>query len=585
MKLFNFWRAASAAPLAPQLLPALDLAQRATLPTGVVVPDLTAKRSLVLQDFNTKRQADRVRKVQADRYQQQARSYEGANVSRLTSEWAPMHTSADSELLTSLRLMRARSRQLVRDNPYAKHAVRLIVNNVVGSGIGMQAQVKSGSGKLLTPVNDAIEQAYGKWSDKRTCHTGGEMSFQDIERWCVAQLVTAGEALIRKHRMPFGGGKVPLALEVIESDRLMDQWQSARAPNGNAIRLGKEVDEWGRCIAYWFWPRHPGDYQFATFDPSKFLRVPADEVIHLYLVDRWPQTRGEPWFHSVLSSLHQQHGYEEAEVVKARASANVVGFIRSPEPLTPDEIKGGRQLLDTEPGTWQRLLPGEDVAGFAPSSPNPGLEPFLRYMVRKMATGVGISYESLSRDYSAATYSSARMALLDDRDLYRMLQGWLIRNLRADIHREWLDAAVLVGAVPRIGTDYFSNADKYQAVRFKPRGWSWIDPSKEVAAYKMAVRCGFMAPEDVIAQTANGADIEDIYKTWAENRDLAESLELVFDTDAAQVNDKGQVQPAPVDSDAPGSTPEPGEQPQPGAGAGAEPAGKDEPPEAPAEQA
>lgn len=582
MKL-NFWRSA-AAPLAPQLLPALDLSSRATLPTGVVVPDLAAKRSLVLDNFNRQRTAERVGKVQRERLQQQqqlhasARSYEGAAVNRLTSEWSPMHTSADSELVTSLRLMRARSRQLVRDNPYAKQAVRLMVNNVVGGGIGLQAQVKSAAGKLQTPINDAIETAWARWAEKETCHTAGELAFQDIERFCLAQLVTAGEVIIRKHRTPFGGGKVPLALELIESDRLMDQWQSARAPNGNAIRLGKEVDEWGRCIAYWFMPRHPGDYQFATFDPSKFLRVPADEVIHLYLVDRWPQTRGEPWFHSVLSSLHQQHGYEDAEIIKARATANVVGFIRAPEPLTPDAVVGGRQLLDTEPGTWQRLLPGEDVAGFAPSSPNPGLEPFLRYMLRKMAAGVGVSYESLSRDYTNATYSSARMALLDDRDLYRILQGWLIRNLRTNIHREWLDAAVLVGAIPRVGGDYFSNPDKYQAVRFKPRGWSWIDPSKEVAAYKMAVRCGFMAPEDVIAQTANGADIEDIYKTWAENRDLAESLELAFDSDPALVNDKGQAQPVPVDDDTAGAPGEPGEQAQP-AGQGADPEDTTEPAE------
>lgn len=559
---FPFWRSAPQA-LAPAPS-ALDLTSRAVLPTGAVTPDLTLKRSLVLESFMQQRQAERGRRLQADRVQQQAalgrRSYEGASVNRLTGEWSALGTSADSELVTSLRIMRARSRQLVRDNPYAKHAVRLITNNVVGQGIGMQAQVKSAGGKLLTPVNDAIERAWCKWAEAVTCHTAGELAFADIERFAMAQLITAGEVLIRKIRQPFGGGTVPLALEVIEADRLMDQWQTARAPNGNTIRMGKEVDEWGRAIAYWLLPRHPGDYQFTTFEPSKYIRVPAEDVIHLYLIDRWPQTRGEPWFHSVLASLHQQHGYEEAEVVKARASANVVGFIRQPEPLTPDAIDGGRQLLDTEPGTWQRLLPGEDVAGFSPSTPNPGLEPFLRYMVRKMATGVGVSYESLSRDYSAATYSSARMALLDDRDLYRMLQGWLIRNLRSNIHREWLDAAVLVGAVPRIGADYFSNADKYQAVRFKPRGWSWIDPSKEVAAYKMAVRCGFMAPEDVIAQTANGADIEDIYKTAAENRALAESLELVFDIDASLVNDKGQAQPTPVDSDAPGAAPEPGEQ-------------------------
>jgi lambda family phage portal protein len=359
------------------------------------------------------------------------------------------------------------------------------------------------------------------------------------------QLPTAGEAIIRKHRMPFGGGTIPLAFEIMEADLLLDNWQTARAPNGNAIRMGVEIDEWHRPVAYWFSPKHPGDYQFTTFEPSRFIRVPAEDIIHLYIIDRWPQTRGEPWFHSALKTLHNVGGYEDAEIVKARASANIVGFIRSPEPLGADGTANGRSVLDTEPGTWQTLLPGEDVAGFAPNTPNPAVDPFLRYMLRKMAVGIGVSYESLSRDYSQSNYSSSRMALLDDRDLYRMVQGFLIRNFRADIHREFMDAAVLVGEI-KVGNDYFTNPDKYQAVRYKPRGWSWIDPAKEVAAYKMAVRSGFMTVGDVIAQTSPDSDIEDTYKRREEEIDMAEELGLVFDTNPAQVNEKGLEQPGPA---------------------------------------
>lgn len=545
MKLPALFLAARRPAIAAAPPRALEPVARAVLPTGAVVPDLARKHSLVLEQWTQQQRAARAEAQGRRRLATAARSYESAGVDRLTSDWSALNTSADSELITSLRQLRARSRQLVRDNPYAKHAVRVICANVVGTGIGMQAQVKSAGGNLQTAVNDDIERVWAEWGDKATCHTAGELAWADIERIAMAQIVTAGEVLLRLVRAPFGGGQIPLAVEVIEADRLMDQWQSARAPNGNAIRMGKEVDEWGRAVAYWLWPRHPGDYQFATFVPSKFMRVPAEDMIHLYLVDRWPQTRGEPWFHAVLRDLHQQHGYEEAEVVKARASANVVGFIRAPEPLAADaKDADGRHIIDTEPGTWQRLLPGEDVAGLNPSAPNPGLEPFLRYMVRKMAVGVGISYGSLSRDRSQANYSSERIDQLEDRDLYRMIQGWLVRNLRTRVHREFIAAAMVVGAIKRIGADYWTNPGKYQAVRFRPRGWSWIDPAKEVNAYKTAVRCGFMSPEDVIAQTGGGADIEDVYRTWAENRDLAEELELVFDIDPAMLNDKGASQPS-----------------------------------------
>ena len=526
----------------------LDTAARVALPTGAVVPDLSVKRSLVLTEWNAKRSAARGAAIQRDRLAAQERAYGGAAVNRLTGDWSAMNTSADSEILTSLRILRARSRQLVRDNEYAKHAVRIITNNVVGNGIGMQAQVLSAGGKLQGKINDAIEQGWGLWSEKKTCHTAGMLSFGEIERLSMVQLVTAGEAIIRKIRRPFGGGTIPLALEVMEADQLLDNWQTARAPNGNAIRMGVEIDEWHRPVAYWFSPKHPGDYQFTSFEPSRFVRVPAEDIIHLYVVERWPQSRGEPWFHAALKTLHNVGGYEDAEIVKARASANIVGFIRSPEPLAADGTVNGRKVVDTEPGTWQTLLPGEDVAGFAPNTPNPAVDPFLRYMLRKMAVGIGVSYESLSRDYSQSNYSGSRMGLLDDRDLYRMVQGFLCRNLRQDIHREFLDAAVLVGEI-KVGADYFSNSAKYQAVRYKPRGWSWIDPSKEVAAYKMAVRSGFMTVGDVIAQTSPDSDVEDTFKRREEELDMAEGMGLVFDTNPAQVNDKGLEQPGPVPAD------------------------------------
>jgi lambda family phage portal protein len=514
---------------------------RVAVPTGAVVPDLTVKRSLVLDQWNRQRQVARTTATQRERLQTQARAYDGASVSRLNSDWWASGTSADSELLTTLRLLRNRSRDLVRNNPYARHAVRLIVNNVIGSGMGLQAQVVNARGKLQTNVNDSIEQAWADWCSESTCHTAGILPFSLMERLIMAQLVTAGEAIVRLVRQPFGGGKIPLALEVIEVDRLMDQWQTARAPNGNAIRMGVEVDDWGRPVAYWFLPRHPGDYQFTTFDPSKYLRVPAEDIIHLYVVERWPQTRGEPWFASTLRTLHDVQGYEEAAIVKARASANIVGFIKTPDALAPDAKVAGRSILETEPGTWQTLMPGEEVAGFAGAAPSPELDPFLRHMVRKHAVGVGVSYEASSRDYTGATYSSMRVGMLDDRDQYRVMQGFMGLKLRRRIHTAWMDAAALVGAI-KVGDDYFSNPTKYQAMRIKGRGWSWIDPQKEVNAYKLAVRNGFMTQGDVVSQTSPDKDIEDVMRERREELDMAADMKLVFDSDPAQVDQKGAVQ-------------------------------------------
>jgi capsid protein len=112
------------------------------------------------------------------------------------------------------------------------------------------------------------------------------------------------------------------------------------------------------------------------------------------------------------------------------------------------------------------------------------------------------------------------------------------------IYYRWLDAAVLSGVlnIP----DYYSNRDKYRAVRMRPPGWSWIDPTKEVAAYKQAVRSGFMTVGDVIGQTGGGADAEDIFKARRAELDMMSDLNLVFDTDPGQTDDKGKEQGTPT---------------------------------------
>lgn len=281
-------------------------------------------------------------------------------------------------------------------------------------------------------------------------------------------------------------------------------------------------------------------------------RIPAEEIEHLYLIERWPQTRGTPWMHSVLRRMRDMGGYTESELVAARASANVLGFIERQD-MTQDEMQEDprkrEQTIASEPGEIRRLYGGETFTGFAPSRPNANLDPFMRYMLREVAAGVGVSYESLSRDYSQSNYSSSRLALLDDRNLWRVLQGWLIRNYLTPIYRTWLDAAVLSGVLDI--PDYFSNKKRYQAVRFKPRGWSWVDPQKEVQAYALAVANGFMSRSDVIAAIGNGQDREDVDKAIKRDREGAAALGLQFEpivkqsspdskTDDIKANDSGQ---------------------------------------------
>lgn len=471
------------------------------------------------------------------------RMFAGAKGGRLTNDWGAGGTSQDSELFTSLAALRNRSRQMIRDNPHAANLQRIVIDNVVGTGIGLQAQVTKRDGSPDQPVNDQIEEAWQRWCEKDTCHTAGQLGMTELLRMAIGGVFQDGEAIIRKVRRPFGQGRIPFALEVIEPDLLLDHGVGTyMGQNGNTIRFGVEVDQWQRPVAYWMRRFHPGDFAYAgEIHREAMRRIPAKDIEHLHLVSRWPQTRGVPWMHMVIRRLRDMGGYTESELTAARAAANIMGFVQQSldtvDPGDFEKLKKVDRFIKSEPGTFQRLLPGETFNGFAPSRPNAQLDGFMRYMLREVASGVGVSYESLSRDYSQSNYSSSRLALLDDRNQWRVLQSWLIRNYLNDIYREWLDAAVISGAV-RI-PDYFNRKEHYQKVRFKPRGWSWVDPQKEVQAYVLAVQHGFMSRSDVIAAIGNGQDREDVDKMIKSDRERAKALGLDFDTETIKEQSTG----------------------------------------------
>lgn len=472
------------------------------------------------------------------------REYANARVDRLTAAWNPGNSSADSELVSGLTRMRARSRALVRDSSYAKRARVLVVNNIIGTGIGMQAQVYGTRGELAKRVNADIEAAWGEWCSADSCHTGGRLHFAAFERAAMGQVFEAGEVFIRKHYSAFGDSRVPLALELIEAERIADEYSypmGVMAP-GAHIRMGVEVDQFFRPVAYWIKKRHPSEHRFNTHIDG-IERVPADQIFHLAVIDRWPQTRGEPWMHTALRRLNDMDGYSEAEIVRARGQAVRMGIIETPENALSfgEEQPDGSIEMEMEPGYVGRLNPGEKWHDSSPTAPNPQLDPFMRYMLREFSAGTGPSYASVSRDYSQSTYSSERVARLDDVDLWRVYQSWFIADFRMLLHREWLRMAVLAGAVRSISVaEYASNAEKFEAVRFRPRGWSWVDPTKEVEAYRTAVRSGFMTLQDVVS--ASGADFEELIDQRKKEIEMTAQAGLVFDTDPDQVSDSGAVQ-------------------------------------------
>ena len=75
--------------------------------------------------------------------------YSGAGTNRLLSNFIQTSKSADTEIKQSLRVLRNRSRDLARNNAYARRFINVYTDNVIGpKGVHLQVRSRDPNGAL-----------------------------------------------------------------------------------------------------------------------------------------------------------------------------------------------------------------------------------------------------------------------------------------------------------------------------------------------------------------------------------------------------------------------------------------------------
>lgn len=449
------------------------------------------------------------------------RRYDGAQMGRLFSDFQATQRSADSEIRYSLKTLRDRCRDLSRNNEYARRYLHLVRTNVIGErGITLQMKAVNANGTLDAIANQQIEREWARWSRIGNCSVDGKLSFVDAQALAVEGMARDGECLIRMVNYPGSPGRI--ALEFLEPD-LLDEEKNERAPNGNEIRMGVEFDKYRRPVAYHLLTSHPGDYQFTQYN-RRTERVEAENIIHLFLPDRAQQTRGTPWMSTAITSLKMLHGYREAELVAARTAASKMGFFisRSGEGFVGDDTEDAViPLTDASPGSFFQLPKDVEFQQWDPAHPTSAFADFERSILRGIASGLGVSYHSLANDLTQTSYSSIRQGAIEDRDFYRMIQQRLIEHFVLPVFERWLLNAMTIGLVS-LPIDKFEKF--YGAAQFRPRGFQWVDPQKEINAHVVALQNGLISMQDVA--NVYGRDVEEVFSQIARDKQLAEQFGL-----------------------------------------------------------
>jgi lambda family phage portal protein len=466
---------------------------------------------------------------------QGASSFKGAEVSRLRP-WGAGNRAADQEILWDLTLLRARARELRRNNPYVEQYVSLLLTNVLGPPApDHQAQVRDGRGDLDEATNDVIEEAWRDWSEGPVTADGK----MDLAAFRDLQLETAaieGESFTT----PLIGGEYRhgLALDSIDPDLVDEKMSRAAGRDGPEVRLGIEVDARGRPLGYHVWDRP--EYAPGSRNRGR-IRYDAADVLHHYHPRRAHQSRGVPWICSAIIDLMDLDGFEEAVIVGARAGANQLGFIEWADPSSGGGPSDDRKPVEMElaPGTARELEPGQKFSGFTPEQPTAVYSPFVKNRLRRIAGGTGVAYESLANDRESVNYSSMRGGAQIERDLWRRRQAWWKWTFELPIHRRWLETALLSGALQLPSMD----SRRFQAVKIVFRGWPWVDPKNDAETSEREIGLGLNSRTRILAQ--RGAVYAEVLEELAQ--------------EGAAAREKGvDVEPRPAGAPATSSEPDDG---------------------------
>jgi len=474
------------------------------------------------------------------------RSFEAAKVDDLTFGFSSASSAVDVDIAAALERLRGRSRQLANNNDFARKFLQQVEVNVVGpTGFSLQVTAHDGA-RLDVLANTLIEQSFADWGRRGACEVSGQLSFVDVQRIVATTVARDGECLVRMIRGAEAQNPWQFALQVLDIDRLPIGYNVTLA-NGGRIVMGVELDRYGRPVAYHLHRTHPGTAsgQYRTGDTE---RVPATDILHVFRTSRPEQRRGVPAMHTAMLRLEMLGKFDLAAMVAARKGAETLGFFVSQTgdaPRLDGVADDGNQVTTSVPGQYDTLPAGVDFRPYDSRYPSDVYGAFVKASLRGIASGLGVSYNSLASDLEGVNYSSIRAGVLEERDAWMQWQNWMIEAFMSPVYEGWLRAGLLAGAIGFAGGTPLpaTKVDKFASHRWQGRRWAWVDPLKDTQANIAAIEAKLKSRRQVIDE--QGGDLDEVWAQLQAEAALAQSLGIELAAAPPPVTDDERVTSSP----------------------------------------
>lgn len=440
--------------------------------------------------------------------------YAAADTGRRNKHWGNTSQNANRPINAEWPTVAARVRDLKRNNPIIKGALRNLGTMILPDPIRVEPNVRySRADKPVKEVNNALEKLWNDW-----CADGCDFdawpshskTFNEIVAMSDSLLSCDGECFWIFREVPNEPGLPPLKIEIAERDRLGPLVQFRT--NLTDRRPGIVYDEAGRIVAYQFLKRlDSGSQEYET--------IPASNVLHLMIPDRPQMETGDLALACVLTSVSDLGEFINNELeIKAIMSRIAGVYTGAPTGATEETDAEGNafKLLDVDKASiWQ--LPEGVFNELKLDRPGANYQDFVNVSLRFIAVGLGMPFEAVSGDFSQTNYSSGRLSWLQNHPHITSRRDLLINQGIRKAYRRFVRECRLAG----IGPSFPMGINAPDAAIYHKPGYRYIDPQKEIEAERMAMEAGIKSPQQVCAE--HGQSFYQIIDQTAEAQAYAKS--------------------------------------------------------------
>lgn len=443
--------------------------------------------------------------------------YDGAGRGRRMASWNAPSTGPNEAINSGLQTLRDRSSDSVRNDWSGESIIQKWSTALVGIAITPRFP------KITSQARREAVKDY--WADfVRQADADCVLDLYGMQTLAVRSWLERGEVFARRRfRSVFDDLALPMQVQLLESDMVpnFDADTYAGLLKDNRIRSGIEFDKRGKRVAYWVFKEHPGDGRFGvTAAPaaSDLVRVPAEDMLHMFEPKRIGQRRGVPIIAAVLAKLRNIADFEDTTLERQKISNLLVGFISralpSLDPTDPNHsaLTGllgeldadASPLLPMKPGLIQELEDGQSMSWSNPPDAGVNYSEYMRTSHLGTAAGTGVPYEIAVGDIKGVSDRTLRVVINEFRRFASQRQWQIVIPQFCQRIVEWFaDASVLIGNI--------TLAERPLVVRAEhaPHGWEYIHPVQDVQGKALEVKNGFRSRSSVIGESGDDPDVVD----------------------------------------------------------------------------